>query len=59
MELSTDRSLGMAEGPIPWSAIDMYASRHDIVDDDYERFSYLIRSMDMEYIKHRSKDRSK
>lgn len=53
--LSTDRNLGMAEGPIPWTAIDRYAIRHDIWGWDFERFEFLIKAMDVTYIEFRSK----
>jgi hypothetical protein len=54
-ELSSDRSLGMAEGPIPWSSLDRYAVRYDIFDEEFYRFSSIIRTMDSEYMKFRSK----
>lgn len=40
-------------GPIPWTAIDRYAARHDIQGaDEFERFVRLIRALDQVYMKH-------
>jgi hypothetical protein len=44
--LSTDRPIGLAMGPIPWSSIDRFAGRYDIAGDDFDRFSELIQAMD-------------
>ncbi|MDB5618469.1 hypothetical protein [Tardiphaga sp.] len=48
--LSTDRQVGMDRGPIPWSAINAYAQRYSLVDDDFDRFATLIRAMDQAYL---------
>lgn len=58
LDLSTCRSLGMAEGPIPWDAINIYAERHVLVEDDYDRFFTLIRAMDVAYLDYRDKKRA-
>ncbi len=58
-DLSTDRSLGMAEGPIPWSAIDRYGYRHDIWSDEFDRLVYIIRGLDSEYLKIRASKNKK
>ncbi len=58
LDLSTCRPLGMSEGPIPWSAINTYAERHELTDDDYDRFFILIRVMDVAYLEHRDKKRA-
>jgi hypothetical protein len=40
----------MAEGPIPFSAIDRYAARYGIDDaDEFERFLNVIMAMDGEF----------
>ena len=52
-EISLDRPLGAMGGcgPIPWSSIDQYASRHGIDDPDaFERFERLIRAQDRVYL---------
>jgi hypothetical protein len=51
--LSTDRELGFgAIGPIPWRAVDKYAERLGLVDDQvaYEDFVAAISAMDDEYL---------
>lgn len=42
----------MAVGPIPWTAIDRYAERQALDDILWEDFSYLVRQMDEEFLKH-------
>lgn len=44
--LETCRSIGMAWGPIPWTAIDRYAERYGIHGDTFERLNFWIRMMD-------------
>ena len=36
---------------IPWTAIDRYARRHAIDEDEFEWFVALLRRMDAEYFK--------
>lgn len=43
-ELSTSRQMGMAVGPIPFEAIDRYATRYGV--RNFERFRSLIRALD-------------
>lgn len=45
-DLSTCRQIGMASGPIPWTALNEYALRYGIVGDGFDRFCRLIRAMD-------------
>lgn len=49
-DLSTCRQLGFSAGPIPWIAICEYIDREEI--EDCEMFTFLIRSMDNEYLKY-------
>jgi hypothetical protein len=56
-DLTTDRQIGFATGPIPWSAIDRYAARYRI--PDFDRFSELIRAMDATYLEHIEEERQK
>ncbi len=58
-DLNTSRELGMAEGPIPWTAIDQWATRHRIVGEDFDRLVIILRGMDAAYLKHRSKSSNK
>lgn len=52
-DLTTDRSVGMAEGPIPWSSIVRYAGIYGFDDDLREDLLYLVRAMDRAYLKYR------
>lgn len=54
--LSTDRTVGMDRGPIPWRSINEFAQRYNIVGDDFERLSRLVRAMDTEYLRYLKKD---
>jgi hypothetical protein len=43
----------MGVGPIPWTALDRYASRHGVDDpDDFDEFVELITAMDQAYLDH-------
>lgn len=44
--LATTRSIGMATGPIPWTAVDRYAERYGIEGDAFERLTAWVRMMD-------------
>lgn len=46
-ELQTERSIGMALGPIPWSSIVSYAKSSGITDeDDIQDFLTIIRALE-------------
>ena len=49
IELSTDRTIGMEVGPIPYSSLAMYADRFEF---DVEDFVYILRQMDLAYLGH-------
>lgn len=56
-ELSTCRH---EQGPIPWTALHLYAQAHDIPDgEELDRFTGLIRAMDSAYIAAINKRNSK
>lgn len=52
--LSSCRSMGGmgGAGPIPWTAIDKYAERYEIVDDEllYDDLMFYINAMDQTYL---------
>lgn len=50
-DLCSERQMSMALGPIPWSVIDQYARRYNLDSESYEVFKYLIRQMDITFIK--------
>lgn len=58
-ELSSDRDIGMAEGPIPWSSMNMWAVRHGIYGDGFDRFVAVLRSLDEAYLDKQSKTKKK
>jgi hypothetical protein len=49
-ELSSERQIGMAMGPIPRSAIRAYADEVAMTGDEFDAFNRLIRAMDNEYL---------
>lgn len=59
MELSTCRTVGMGEGPIPWTAMRDYAIDHLGVEEgiEFDRFVSLIRGMDIAYLEYQDKKR--
>lgn len=61
LELNTCRSIGMAEGPIPWTAIREYCFVHEISGELLEDFMYVIKTVDVEirnYQAQKQKDES-
>jgi hypothetical protein len=50
-ELSTDRQIGMGEGPIPWSSVVAYAEMYGYCP---VTLSYIIRRVDEAYLKLRA-----
>ena len=59
VELSSDRAISMAEGPIPWSSMNMWALRHGIFGDDFDRFVAVLRKLDEAYLQKQNKSRKK
>lgn len=55
MDLSTCRSIGMGEGPIPWIALKQYAEVYDIYGIEFERFVTILNNMDTAYLEERNK----
>lgn len=51
-ELSTERHIGMGLGQIPASAMRSFARDEGMDDDEYDRFRYLVRSMDDAWLAH-------
>lgn len=54
-ELSACRQSGMGIGAIPWTALDRWAERYGLTEEEFERLAIYIRMMDAEYIKYVSK----
>lgn len=59
LELTTDRQITMGGvGPIPWSAVNRYATALGLNEDERYLLHYVIRDMDTKYLKHINADRS-
>lgn len=54
MDLTTCRQLGMAEGPIPWTAIRHYCDEHDLDGEQRDDLFFHVRELDNVYLKFRS-----
>ncbi len=54
-DLTTCRTVGMGEGPIPWTSINDYCSRLDLSVDQSDDMFYYIRIMDGVYLDHKAK----
>lgn len=51
--LSTSRSIGFSTlGPIPWTALDQYATRYGFDQDEveYEDFMFIMQALDEEFL---------
>lgn len=55
LELSSCRQMGMALGPIPWTAVNDYALYMDLDEDQHEDLHFFVRELDNEYVKYQSK----
>lgn len=53
-DLSTCRSYGMSEGPIPWLAVNEYAIRHRMTHQEFDDLWEVVRKLDAVYIKERA-----
>ena len=56
-ELSTTRQIGMAVGPIPFTAIVDYFNIYQL--SDFDEFSYVMRRMDKIYLENNNSELSK
>lgn len=50
--LGGDRATGFGLGPIPWTALDAYATRHGIAGEEFTNFAYYLSTMDSIYLEH-------
>jgi len=60
-KLHTCRAIGFSAGPIPWTAIDKYAERHGMLDDEtlYDDLIYIIMAMDQSWLSQVKAEESK
>jgi hypothetical protein len=55
LDLTTCRSYGMSEGPIPWTAIKDWATYNGLSVTQTEDLFYMVREMDNAYLDYRAK----
>jgi len=55
LDLCSDKNVGFGEGPIPWSAMNEYAKRYNIADEEFERMVSVLRAADAEVLKGKQK----
>jgi hypothetical protein len=58
-ELAGDRSSGMGPAATPWSVVDQYARRYGIVGDEFEIFTYCVRTLDGALMDYQDKKQDK
>ena len=58
-DLDSCRAIGMGEGPIPWLAIDAYASARGLDAEQRDDLQFFIAAMDRVYLQHLSEKREK
>ncbi len=59
MDLTTSRSIGMGEGPIPWHVVNDYCDRYEIDGEQREDVHYYITAMDSAYLQYRANEAKK
>ena len=57
--LSSERAVGMAEGPIPWSSVANYAETFGLPLDQFSDLWYIIKAMDTVFLEERRKQADK
>ncbi len=57
-DLATCRSIGMGEGPIPWTAIEYWARTHGLNVDDRWMLHRVIRKVDNQQLERKAAERS-
>lgn len=58
-DLSSCRNVGMAVGPIPWTAIKLYCDEHKIKGEQRDDVFFLVAALDEAYREHVQKDSDK
>ena len=52
VRLTTCRQIGMSQGPIPWTAIDQYATAEGLGEDDRFMLVAVVTHMDGVFLEH-------
>lgn len=51
LDLDSSRSLGLSMGPIPWTAINEWAKRHEVEDqEDFDDLVYMVSRLDAQWV---------
>ena len=58
-DLGTERQIGMALGPLPWSKIVKYAGHYHLEPDVTEAFVDIMRTMDVAYLDYNANNKTK
>jgi len=58
-ELSTERSIGFGEGPIPITSILQYARYHDLDDSLEYELIFFVRQLDFHYLQYQASKQPK
>ena len=58
-DLMTCRQVGMVAGPIPWTAINQYATAYRYDDEQEDDLQFYISRMDSAYLEWASKNKGK
>lgn len=56
-DLGSCRQVGMAVGPIPWTAINEYGKVYGFTEEQVRLCTWYIRELDTVYLKHLAKDK--
>lgn len=59
MDLDTCRPSGLAEGSIPWTAVQKYTEVYHFTPEQAESLHYHIKQMDSSYFRYRADKRGK
>ena len=59
IDLTTERQIGMGEGPIPWSKMREYAIHWELDTDEFDALVFIVQSMDSEYLGYRASQMKK
>lgn len=57
-DLDSARTIGMAEGPIPWNAVEEYCRLNEFDEEQTTDMHYYIKEMDAVFLEERSKKNS-
>lgn len=59
LDLTSCRTLGMGEGPIPWTAVGQWCDEQGITGEQREDVRYHVSKLDTVYLEHRASKTAK